>query len=253
MDFEKWCKWYEATNPWVTWNHDSNDEHWQTCMLPIGTCVEEWLKDFSKTWVYQEERDGIRVLFYGRRYTHEWPVQCTTENEAHKFMPIQNHPLRVKGPFCSTEKVYIGSDLVWLVEHLPPWHDDLMNIINAGTPGIWWIQWHYEMYTWARWLGFMNLVQTYSDEKIHYLVRKRFGRYGKLRTRYFVTRKYNSPVQVMCVSNPTLGCTLDALPKTIMILSSQKPCKGPHDDITFLTVDPTTRHLIPATKYTNLR
>lgn len=247
--------------PYTSSNWYEHD-HWQTCIVPIGTatypCLEEWLRKYSQAWVYQEEHDGIRILFFGRRHNPEWNTQITKENEAHRFMPIPNHPLRVRGPFRSQypKEVNIGSGYVSYVEHPEPWQNDFMSIIKVGEPqpGIWWIQWHDDaIYNWTKFLGFMNIAQCYDDEKIHYLVRKRFGLYGKLRTKYFINKTYNSPVQVMRTSNPTLGTRfarrlLDARPNTIMILCSSQPCKGPHDDITFLTIDH-SRHLVPATKY----
>jgi hypothetical protein len=233
---------------------------WFTCIIPSTISkqnIVSWLTKYSKQWIYQLEHSGIRILYYGLTYHPQWNTIITKQDEANKFMMIKNHPTRIEGPYQSDEEIYLGEDLYHFIDEPQPWQQEFLDIINAGIPGLWYMQW-YNIGKWEKYLDWMNFAEYHPFRSTSSL--KKSLRYSAphriLLIHLFEASTNRKRLLAIKLAHEIASGqityrnhTVQFDPKTIVFLCSERPCPRPHEGITFMTISDDGQHLIPATDY----
>jgi hypothetical protein len=219
--------------------------------------IEKWLQENAAQWVHQTEREGIRILYHGKKHNRKWRTQITKQDEANKFMMTKNHPTRIDGPYQSEKKVYLGRDLYHFVDNPQPWQQEFLDIMNAGVPGIWYMQW-YRIGKWEKFLEWMNLIEVHffhSSTSVKKSIRYSPPHHVMI-IHLFEASNNRNRVQAIKLAKEIAtgqityrGHTIKFPFPPVIFLCSERPCPKPHEGITFMTISDDGQHLIPATDY----
>jgi hypothetical protein len=137
-------------------------------------------------------------------------------------------------------------DMEHFVKDPQPWQQEFLDIINAGVPGIWYMQW-YNVVQWSKFLCVKSLVQLNGPHGIYH-IRRRIDKYYVNKVQWIHLLDAHSPKEYTKEMNMAREI-LKLRPKSIIFLGSERPCPRPHEGITFMTISDDGQHLIPATDY----
>jgi hypothetical protein len=132
------------------------------------------------------------------------------------------------------------------VDNPQPWQQEFLDIINAGVPGMWYMQW-YNVACWRNFLCCQDLVQASGPHSIYH-IRRRIDKHYVNRVQWIHLLDAHSPKEYIKGINMAREI-LKLRPKSIIFLGSERPCPKPHEGITFMTISDDGQHLIPATDY----
>lgn len=128
-----------------------------------------------------------------------------------------------------------------------PWQQEFLDIINAGVPGIWYMQW-YNVAQWRNLLCWQDIVQVNGPHPVYH-IRRRIDKYyvNKVQWIHLLSAEYS--LKEYQKGMHMAREILKLRPKSIIFLGSERPCPRPHEGITFMTISDDGQHLIPATDY----